>query len=444
MKIRTRLTLTLLLAVLFTMIGLGLAIYFSTAKFHKKEFFTRLEERVQLAELILLEKDATVTQAVREKFLQKLDEENEYAIALGPAGLETIDSMFYDGLAAEITDNESTWFWHRGQQGVAKRYHLKDGEYAVIVTAEDKFGQSKLRYLGRILLIGTLLCTLILVAVTWFSSSRALKPLEKQIQNARQIGANRLDLRLEINNPEDELGELAVAFNNMLDRLQASFESQKHFVSNASHEIRNPLTTIIGETELLLEKPRSAEEYQETLKVISEEAERLEILTRQLLDLANAESLTEIRSPKPVSLDLCLLELLEKLPASRIRLSISMGETERFVTGNRHLLHIALSNIMDNALKYSGEKKVFVELTEEQDFFRISFKDDGIGIPKQDLPNIFQPLHRARNVRNTRGHGIGLPLAKKIIALHGGSIEIETEEGKGTTVYVKLPRGTDE
>ena len=439
MKIRDRLTLTLSLTVFFAVASLGLSIYFFTANFHKKEFFSRLEERVQLTELIFLEKNEMVTQAVRENFLHTLDDEIEFVITLETSGLDSLDRMFYTGFSNEILTKKTIRFWQGDRQGLGRHYNLPKGEYAVVVTAVDKFGQTKLRFLRQILLSGVFLCALILVAVSWFTTSRALQPLENKIEQASRISATQLDLRLEVQNPDDEIGHLAIAFNNMLDRLQAGFKAQKHFVSNASHEIRNPLTVIIGEAELLLEKERSPEEYKDALRIISTEAERLQVLTQQLLDLEKAESLASLPNPEAEALDLCVLEVLEKFPVRRLKLHISPKEKVRMVLANRYLLHTAVSNLVDNALKYSGDKPVVVELTENQGFYHLKIKDEGIGIPSQDLPNIFLPMHRARNARNTKGHGIGLTLAKKIIELHGGQIELKSELGQGTEILVKLP-----
>lgn len=439
MKIRDRLTITLSLTVFFAVSCLGLSIYFFTANFHKKEFFSRLEERVQLTELIFLEKNELVTQAVRENFLHTLDEEIEYVITLEPKGLDSLDRLFYPGFSQEILTKKAIQFWQGNRQGLGKFYDLPKGEYAVVVTAVDKFGQTKLRFLRRIIVAGVFLCSIILVGVSWFTATSALQPLAKKIQQAKRISASQLDLRLEITTPEDEMGQLAIAFNNMLDRLQAGFQAQKNFVSNASHEIRNPLTAIIGEAELLLVKDRSLEEYKEALRIISTEAERLRVLTQQLLDLEKAESLASLPNPEVEAIDLCLLEVLEKFPSKRLKLSILSTEKERLVTANRYLLQTAISNLVDNALKYSGDKRVTVELDEIQGLYHLKIIDQGIGIPAQDLPNIFRPMHRARNARNSKGHGIGLTLAQKIIELHGGKITLKSEEGAGTEVLVTIP-----
>ncbi len=439
MRISTRLTLALAFTALLSVAALGIFVYIFTSRFHQKEFFERLEERVQLTELIFLEKNKVVEEAVRNRFVQRLDDELEFAVTLDKGGLDSLDRLFYQGLSEDILNNEKVRFWQKGRQGVGKRYVLPQGEFAVVVTAWDKFGQTKLHFLRQILLSGTLLCALLFMVVSWLSASRALQPLQNKIRNASHISASNLGMRLEVTNPDDEIGEMTIAFNRMLDRLQVSFEAQRNFVRNASHEIKNPLTAIIGEADWVLEKERTPEVYQETLKVIGSEAERLHTLALQLLELENAESLASLPEPEEIHLSLFLVEVLEKFPRQSVRLEIAPNENERTIMANRHLLETAIANIIDNALKYSNEQPITVQLFEKQGFAHILIKDHGIGIPAEDMHNLYQPFHRASNARGIRGHGIGLPLSNRIIGLHGGEIEVISEVDKGTEVLVKLP-----
>ncbi|MEZ4962538.1 MAG: HAMP domain-containing sensor histidine kinase [Saprospiraceae bacterium] len=439
MKIRDRLTLMLSVTALLAVSMLGLAIYLSTAQFHKKEFFKRLGERVQLTELIFLEKNEVISEAVRDRFLQRLDLEEEYAITLKRSGLDSLNRLFYQGLANELLKQDSVLFWQGQRQGMAKRYSVESGDYAVIVTALDVFGLTKLNFLKKILPTGGLLCIGLLVAVGWFSINRALMPLERKIEKARRISASELGLRLNVFNPRDELGQLAMTFNSMLDRLQAAFESQKQFVSNASHEMRNPLTAIIGEAELVLSKERSKQEYQEAMEIILQEAKRMNTLTQQLLELAKAESLSTLPDPEKISIEVCLVELIEKFPPQRLRLNFQPCEDDCDIIGNQYLLHTALANLLENALKYSGSEPVSLHFAVEPQRYRITIEDRGIGIPPGEMDKIFQPLYRARNARGLKGHGIGLALSKKIIELHNGSLFFESNVGQGTTATVLLP-----
>lgn len=444
MKIRDRLTWILSITAVLAITILAVLVYISTAKFHEQEFFSRLEERVAITELIFLENDEEIESTIRDKFLQTLDEEEEYAISLKPTGIDSLKNMFPLDFAELIQEKNSVQFWQENRQGVGIHYYLPKGEYAVIVTAVDTFGQRKLNFLRKILLSGGLLAVLLLVVVDRLALSRALYPLENKIRRASSITADRLDLRLHVKNPLDEIGSMAQAFNNMLDRLQNSFEAQRLFVRNASHEIQNPLTAIRGEAEVLLQKLRSPEEYQEAMAVILKESSRLQVLIRQLLDLEKTDALSIVPDPEVFSIDECLLESIDLFPSGRFKLVFQDDEEPHLVLGSRHLIQTALQNIIDNALKYSEVKPVTISYSQIDQQHLITVSDVGIGIPAEDLPNISQPFFRSVNARTLKGHGIGLALVKKIISLHKGEVLYKSKMGIGTSVIIQLPSYTKE
>ncbi len=440
MKIRNRLTLTYAVAAIIVMTVLGELVYYFTARFHKKEFAERLVERVQVTEQIFLEKDEVLGQAVRDKFLQRLDHEEEYIITLNQTGLDSLDNLFYKGLSRDIATSSILSFSKDKRQGVAKIYDLPNGKFAVVVTAVDVFGKTKLNFLKRILIVGMLMGLAILVGVGWFSSQRALRPLEDKINKASKISASNLNLRLEVQHPDDEIGELTIAFNRMLDRIQAGFEAQRGFVANASHEIRNPLTAIIGEADLLLEKDRPVAEYKATLQNIVTEAERLQKLANQLLELSKAEAMNSLPELHAVPLDQLLLETVERFPAERIHLDFEECKMPPVINANPPLLQTAFSNIIDNALKYSENQLITIGFKEIADGFQVKVSDKGIGISTEDLKQIYVPLFRSRNARKLRGHGVGLPLARRIILLHKGQLLVTSKgESQGTEVTITLP-----
>ena len=441
MKIRNRLTWISAITAVIAITSLSLLVYYFTSSFHEREFFERLEERVALTELMVLEKNEEVEQAVRDKFLHTLEDEIEYVITLKPTGIDSLKLLFpYELSESILSKQKSVRFWQGDHQGVGTRYQLLKGEYVVVVTAVDTFGRSKLDFLRKILIAGGFISVLLLVFVYQVGLTNALKPLESKIQRASRISADHLDLRLEVKDPENEIGKVAVAFNRMLDRLQSAFEAQKQFVRNASHEMRNPLTAISGEAEVLLNKDRTIDEYKEALKVILRESDRLRELTSQLLDLQKAEALSELPNPDIFPLDQCLLEATGVLPVSRIQMDIDFSEEEYTVRGSFSLMRTALYNIMDNAQKYSENKPVHVSLSRLGDDYSIRIADQGIGIPEKDLKNISQPFFRSSNARKHNGHGIGLALVKKIISLHQGNMEFISNEGQGTTVLLRIPR----
>jgi signal transduction histidine kinase len=262
----------------------------------------------------------------------------------------------------------------------------------------------------------------------------------------RDISAHNLHLRLEAKKGRDEISELSNTFNNMLDRLQASFETQNNFVSNASHELRTPLTAIIGEAELALSRSRSDEEYRQSLQVITREAEKLRLLTGHLLTLAQTGFDGRKQSWEILRADELLWDTkhaVEEIePGSRLQLQLdNLPEDERAlcIMGNIYLLRQAISNILLNACKYSDHREVLAALKVSAGHVHILVTDKGIGIPAAEMRYIFDPFFRASNTLRYEGHGVGLPLARTIIRLHGGTIDIQSKEGAGTTVQVTIP-----
>lgn len=311
--------------------------------------------------------------------------------------------------------------------------------------ANKLYDQALLDNLQILLGGGFLISILLLYIISRLSASYILKPISRKIQKARKISASNLHLRLNVYNEKDEMGQLAIAFNEMLDRLETSFEMQKNFISNASHEIRNPLTAIIGETEVCLEKRRTPEAYIESLSNISKEADRLDELVSNLLSLAKTGfDETQIGSEK-IRLDEILLEartnVNKTFPENQIRLDFSaLPQNPDWISidGNPNLLRIALTNLMENACKFSANQEVQVRLSASEEQIQLGIEDKGVGIPLQELGKVFQPFYRARNARSFKGFGIGLSLTDKIIGLHKGKLKILSKEGKGTTIEISF------
>jgi signal transduction histidine kinase len=232
----------------------------------------------------------------------------------------------------------------------------------------------------------------------------------------------------------------------MLDRLETAFETQNNFVSNASHELGTPLTAIIGEAELALNKRRPEDEYRQSLQVILHEAERLEHITKSLLNLAQTgfdgkkQSLERIRTDELI---FTVKETIDKInPENRVEIDYTMlpeEEDKLVVLGNVQLLQLALSNIVQNACKYSDNRPASIALAATDKNNVIIIKDTGIGIPSQDLPFIYDPFFRASNTDGYKGYGIGLPLARNIIRLHGGNIIVNSQQHLGTEIRITLP-----
>jgi signal transduction histidine kinase len=285
--------------------------------------------------------------------------------------------------------------------------------------------------------------------VVWFTLGQTLKPLEAITETVEQINrADDLSRRIPYQGPEDdEIGNLVGSFNQTLERLEALFTSQQRLLADVSHELRTPLTVIKGNADLMRRMKTFDEE---SLASIDQEAGRLTRLVGGLLLLAQAESGKLALNMKRVELDLLLTEVFQEmsiLAGSRVHLRLNEID-QAYVKGDRDRLKQVFINLVANAIQYTppgGE--VFLSLETVAGQARVICRDTGPGIPAEDLPHIFERFYRAeksRTRKETTGFGLGLSIANWIVERHGGRIEVNSQEGKGTTFAIWMPLATDD
>jgi heavy metal sensor kinase len=282
-------------------------------------------------------------------------------------------------------------------------------------------------------------------------ANQALRPVDRLTCAAEQIATGDLTERVPEPAQMDEVGRLAATFNYMISRLQAAFERQKQFTSDASHELRTPLAVMRGDIEVALRRERPPEEYRRVLTSNLEEIMRLSRLVEDLLTLARGDTgQIELRC-EPIDLnDLCrqMAEYITPLAGQReqtLTYEPPPGAPEAPVMVNADLLRIKqlLLNLLDNAIKYTELRgKITLKLRVEGQDAIIRVSDTGRGIPEEDLPHIFERFFRrsAKTAdRSAAGFGLGLSIVKWIVDSHGGRIEARSELGKGTEFIVRLP-----
>ena len=325
-------------------------------------------------------------------------------------------------------------------------YNNQKGKYIVIASAENYFEAHHKVYLKRIIFVAILLSFFFTFLFSFYFTNFFFKPIRNISNRVKAISSDNLHLRLNVANKNDELKKLASTFNEMLDRLETTFETQNNFISNASHELRTPLTAIIGEADVALSKLRKPEDYMESLKIILEEADRLDRKTKALLFLAQTGFNGAKQKLSKVRIDQLLLEVketVEKINSkSKVCFDFSMlpeNPLKLKVMANEQLLHLALSNLVSNACKYSNNKLVYISIGASDTNIFIVVKDKGIGIPTNELKHIYDPFFRASNTSNYEGYGIGLPLSRNIIRMHKGEINVLSIQNEGTTVQISLP-----
>jgi two-component system OmpR family sensor kinase len=280
--------------------------------------------------------------------------------------------------------------------------------------------------------------------VVWFTLGQTLKPLGAITETVEQINrADDLSRRIPYQGPEnDEIGNLVDSFNQTLERLEALFTSQQRLLADVSHELRTPLTVIKGNVDLIRRMKILDEE---SLTSIDQEAGRLTRLVGGLLLLAQAESGKLALNMKRVELDLLLTEVFQEMMIiAGNRVHIRLNEIDQaYVNGDRDRLKQVFINLVANAIQYTPQGgEVFLSLEKIGEQARIICRDTGPGIPAEDLPHIFERFYRAeksRTRRETTGFGLGLSIANWIVERHGGRIEVNSQEGKGTTFAIWLP-----
>lgn len=397
---------------------------------------------------MFLEKESFTPEAyelIREQFLNTLPDETEEVIPLTTGWKEKMGAAYPPEFIESLQHQEEAFFFEQERQGAGRIFHLKGGDYAVIITAIDKVGISVLANLQTILVLSIAIGIAIMTLMSHYLSGKILQPISAKIKKANTISAKNLHERLRVFNPDDEIGQLAIAFNRLLDRVDLAFNAQKLFVANASHEIRNPLTAIIGEADVALEKNRATEEYKEALAHIQAEAERLNRLVNNLLQLSSISSnLHEVKRDN-LTVNALVEESVETYrnmnPECRVT-TVPSNHNPR-VFGNRNLLQTAFINLLDNASKFSDNAEVKITITTDQDTVEISVADHGVGIPLEDIPKIIQPFFRSENVRKIRGTGIGIPLTVRIVELHNGKFDVSSVLNEGTVVKLTFPLAGD-
>jgi two-component system OmpR family sensor kinase len=286
----------------------------------------------------------------------------------------------------------------------------------------------------------------------YFLARKSLAPVVAMSSQAGRIGAANLHERLAVQNERDELGQLARSFNSLLDRLSQSFERQRRFMADASHELRTPVAILRGEAEVALsQQGRSPEEYRESLGVLHQEAERLTHIVEDLFTLTRADAGQYLLQPRAFYLDELVGECVHsaRTLASAKKISLNFEEaSESPIHADESLLRRMILNLLDNGIKYTPEGgRVTVTCRRAADEYVLSVTDTGGGIPADLQPRIFERFFRADKARSRAendggGAGLGLSISRWIAEAHHGRLELTRSDSVGSTFTAYLPMGT--
>ncbi len=452
MQIRTRLTLQFTVLVSTIVLISFFAIYFFTVQFTEQDFSRRLREKAITSAILLIKVVQVDTTLL--KIIDRAKRDNLYRESIRVYDQEGKE-IYFSGDTLKLGINEQL-FQEVIAEGEKKLKHNeytitgipfndRGKEYVIIASAEDVNGFNRLVDLRRLLIALFIILIAIVSFSGWIYSGRALKPIKRIITDVQNISPQNLAQRLEESPHLDEMGKLILIFNGLLARIENAFQLQKLFVSNVSHELKNPLTNITSQLEVTLLNEREKEEYRETIESVLEDIKSLNHLSNSLLDLARLTRESDSFTMSKVRLDEVLWETRENVlaidPSYKIEVeSLTMPEDESrlYVNGNPYLLRTAFQNVLENACKFSDDAKAQISLTCQKSDLIVTVTDNGPGIEKKDIENVFQPFFRTDATSKVRGYGVGLSLSQRIISIHKGKISIKSTPGMGTMVTITL------
>ncbi len=283
--------------------------------------------------------------------------------------------------------------------------------------------------------------------VGWFMARRAMSGVERVANMAIRIGKGDLDLRVPLGNEGEEIDDLARAFNEMAERIQALLWELKEVTNNIAHDLRSPLTRIRGIAEATSTGEHSTDEYQEVVRMVVEESDRLVGMINTMLAIAEAESGMAELSKEAVDVSEIVNNAYELfLPTAEdkgLHLAVDIPPEPLIIPGDISRLQRIIANLLDNAIKYTpAGGKVIISAEGTQTQVVVSIIDSGVGIDEQDLPRIFDRFYRGDQSRSTFGNGLGLSLVRALVQAHRGEINVKSSPGEGSTFTVLLPRIT--
>lgn len=447
MQIRTRLTIQFIIIVAGILLSALYFIYFEFFKMTEDEFYSSLRSKALMtAEMVLHDEDQ----------LEALDNQpsRDNADALPFKDNVLIFNKNWQKIFAfDRSENQygKAFFESQKKQEIKSR----EGEDYIVgirfvsrkgnpyyIVAKSKFNVNQVDNLKTIL-IWTFWIIIVFVAIGgWIYTGQAIAPVAKIVKQVDAILPSNLNSRLTPTKNNDEIGKLVATFNSLLDRIYKSFTLQKSFISNVSHELKNPIAVISSQLEVVLsKKDRNKEEYEETLQSVLSDMHDLSNTIENLLQLARLHS-EEHQQPEMQTLRLD--EVLWSSRDSLMRMNKNYrvnfdiigspeNENDLCIIGNETLLRSAFNNLMDNACKYSRDKSVSVRLIlQTNKIKKVEIEDKGEGLGKDDIEAIFKPFYRNMKHKHIKGTGIGLSLVDSIFKLHHVPLTVNSAQGKGT------------
>lgn len=452
MKIKDRLGLYFTFVSTATLLAVLTVVYFIFLKLMEADFYERLTDRARVTAKLYLEADEISRDdlnKVREQYMERLNSEviRIYNKGNRPSFIGDNEQLWTNHIIDKVRKAGVLRFKEKTQQVVGLFYKDNQGDFVILVSAFDKGTAVRTTQLLKVMTGVFLIIFIGLLCCGRWIAQRMLSPLHIFIEQVQHIKSSNMDYRMDEGPNNDEISLLARNFNNLMEHLEHAFILQKTFVANASHELRTPITRMIISSELALSKERDISSYQNTICSVLEDAEKLDQIITTLLKFAQADLEYSSGLEEAIRLDELLWQIQTEWNQRKGQRSLlvdirNMPETAGYLTirANKTLLQIALDNIIGNAFKFSGGKPVHCILEIHPTALSLIIRDQGPGIAKDVLPEIFKPFYtRGVDADGQEGHGMGLYLAFKIITLFHGTLRASSSPGEGASFKLVFP-----
>lgn len=451
MQIRVKLTLQFTVLVSVIVLAIFVIIYVFRYNYVKEEFYKRLTQKASTsAELLVTVKE------VNSKLLKKINKTNndvlyrENLIIYDYKNLEVYSSSDTSGfnVTSEMLNQVRKDRIARFTQGdfkiVGILYTDRFNRVVTIAGAVNLPGEKDLKNLQSIMFWLFLLVSAVVALAGWSFARRALAPISEVIKQVKTIYPQNVNQRLTIQNPKDEIGQLTATFNELLERIGEVFRLQNLFVSNVSHEMKNPLMKIGSQIDVALLKSRTPDQYLSTLQSVRQDIRELGQLSNTLLELAKVSDLNHRLMYDEVRLDETIWEagdlLLQAEKNYQVQVDFATDleeDAQLVIQGNAQLLKTAFVNLMENGCKFSENHSVKVNLRFLPNHIEVQFTNKGTMVQKE-IELVFEPFYRSQNTANIKGYGVGLSLVSRIVKLHSGTIGVVSADST-TTFTLLLP-----
>lgn len=455
MKLSLRINLIFALLVSGILLAMGLIIYNVSQQNVQGEFNKRLRTRAARTAYLyrVLSNDTT-------GLMKALDEKSPAALL--NKSVNIYDTSFrllyeYHDSTTTVVIPDTAWlkavgkddgdyqYKEYGRKNVCIYFDRHERPFIMVVAAENITGEKYINDLKKVFFFFFPMAVLITLIIGYVFSRSIVRPIKETIHDVQLISTQNLSQRLYMGKRKDELAQLNKTFNELLNSLEESFAIQRRFISNASHELSTPLTSISSQIEVALLQARNEKEYTRVLSSVLEDVKELQQLTKTLLEIAKAGTHGTISLDK-IRVDEIMFkahsDVLKQDKSYMVELDfpeLPEDENEAMIFGNAVLLQSAFKNIMENGCKYSPDKKVTAQILFHKERVEISFSNKSDSISEEEINRLFEPFYRSSNSGGKPGVGLGLTLTRRIISLHKGLINVRSSADKGTIFYITLP-----